>query len=114
MKRSLFLNSLAAAVLLVPVLVFAQAQDAQPNRPTPPRPGDGQMRRGGPGGGPMGQGMGQAMMQRRQAARAELGLTDVQKADIRKARENTRRDRLRKSTDLKIANMDLGSLLRAE
>jgi Spy/CpxP family protein refolding chaperone len=53
-------------------------------------------------------------MQRRKALRAELGLTDVQQADIRKAMESARRDRLRKSTDLKIARMDLQSLLRAE
>ena len=64
-----------------------------------------------PGGqGPMEPGS----MQRRQAAKAELGLTDVQQADIQKAVETARRDRLRKSTDLKIAKMDLRSLLRAE
>ncbi len=44
----------------------------------------------------------------------ELGLTDVQQADLRKGMEGARRDRLRKSTDLKIARMDLQSLLRAE
>jgi len=109
MKRSLFLNSLAAALLLTPVLISAQTQDAPPNRPMPRRPGDGQMRPGAPEGGPM-----QGAMQRRQAAKAELGLTDVQQADLRKAKESARRDRLRKSTDLKIARMDLQSLLRAE
>jgi Spy/CpxP family protein refolding chaperone len=45
---------------------------------------------------------------------AELGLTDVQQADMRKVMEGARRDRLRKSTDLKIARMDLQSLLREE
>lgn len=53
-------------------------------------------------------------MQQRQALKADLGLTDVQKADLLKARETAQRDRLRKSTDLKIASMDLKSLLRAE
>ncbi|MEO8499430.1 MAG: periplasmic heavy metal sensor, partial [Vicinamibacteria bacterium] len=121
MKRSLFLNSLAAVLLLTPVLVSAQSQDAPPNRPNQRRPGDGpqgnggqgnggMMRRGGPEGGPVAPGR----MQRRPALKAELGLTDVQQADLRKATESARRDRLRKSTDLKIANMDLRSLLAAE
>jgi Spy/CpxP family protein refolding chaperone len=61
--------------------------------------------------GPMGQ---MRPMKPRRDIKAELGLTDVQRADIRKARENARRERLRKSTDLKIANLDLKSLLRAE
>lgn len=115
MKSNLFLNSLAAALLLAPVLVSAQTQDAPPSRPNPRRPGDGpMMRRGGPGNGPAEPGMQPNPMQRRQAARAELGLTEVQQADLRKAMESARRDRLRKSTDLKIAKMDLRSLLRAE
>ena len=54
------------------------------------------------------------MMERRQAMKTDLGLSDVQKSDIRKAMETAHRDRLRKSTDLKIASLDLRSLLRAE
>lgn len=65
--------------------------------------------------GPMGHQMGQmGPMRARRDIKAELGLTDLQQADIRKAMEAARRDRLRKSTDLKIANLDLKSLLRAE
>jgi Spy/CpxP family protein refolding chaperone len=45
---------------------------------------------------------------------AELGLSEAQRADIRKVVEGAKRDRLRKSTDLKIARMDLRSLLREE
>jgi Spy/CpxP family protein refolding chaperone len=114
MKTSIFLSSLAAALLLAPVLVSAQTQDVQPAGPNPRRQGPpmaGQM--GGQPGqmGPMGQ---MRPMKPRRDIKAELGLTDVQRADIRKARENARRERLRKSTDLKIANLDLKSLLRAE
>lgn len=54
------------------------------------------------------------MQQRRMAMHVDLGLTDVQKADLQKLRETSRKDRLRKSTDLKIARLDLHSLLRAE
>jgi Spy/CpxP family protein refolding chaperone len=109
MKSSIFLSSVTAALLLAPVLVSAQTQDAQPARPNP-RPPAGQM-------GPMGQmgAMGHmGPMKARRDIKAELGLTEVQQADIRKARENARRERLRKTTDLKIANLDLKSLLRAE
>jgi len=114
MKNPLLLSSLAGVLLVAPGLVSAQPENNPPqnnqrenNRPNPGRPG--QMRPGhmqqGPEGAPMrGQGM----------ALANLGLTDVQKADLRKARETARRDRLRKSTDLKIARMDLQSLMRAD
>ena len=61
-----------------------------------------------------GAGPGAPMQQRRMAMHADLGLTDVQKADLQKLRETSRKDRLRKSTDLKIARLDLHSLLRAE
>jgi Spy/CpxP family protein refolding chaperone len=111
MKSSIFINSLAAALLLAPVLISAQTQDAPPTRPNPRRQGEGQPPRAGQMGR-MGQ-MGQAMKPRRDI-KAELGLTEVQQGDIRKAMESARRDRLRKSTDLKIASMDLKSLLRAE
>jgi Spy/CpxP family protein refolding chaperone len=50
----------------------------------------------------------------RQNMKESLGLTDAQQADIHKVREAAQRDRLRKSTDLKIAAMDLKSLLRAD
>lgn len=86
MKHSIFPTSLALAVLLAPALSGAQPPEAPPNQPNP----------------------------RRQAMKAELGLTDLQRADLRKVMEAARRDRLRKSTDLKIARMDLQSLLRAE
>lgn len=110
MKTSLFLSSLAAALLLTPVLVSAQTQDAQPTRPNPRRQGSGQ-RPEADQMVPMGH---MGPMKTRRDIKAELGLTDVQQADIRKAMETAHRDRLRKSTDLKIANLDLKSLLRAE
>jgi Spy/CpxP family protein refolding chaperone len=53
-------------------------------------------------------------MRARRDIKAELGLTEVQQADIRKAMEAAQRDRLRKSTDLKIARLDIRSLLRSE
>lgn len=105
MKTSLFIPTLAASLFLSPALVAAQPQDAPPNRPNQGQ-GDVQMRRG--------PGLGAPMQQRRMAMHADLGLTDVQKADLQKLRETSRKDRLRKSTDLKIARLDLHSLLRAE
>lgn len=117
MKRALFLSSLTALLLVSPAFSSAQPPDGPANRPMPRRDGPGSPRRPGGDPGPD-QGSGRAsMMQRRQGLRdvaTELGLTDVQKADVRKAVETSRRDRLRKSTDLKIASMDLRSLLRAE
>lgn len=109
MKPSFFVTSVAAALLFSPVVTSAQPQEAPPNPPNQ-RPNQRQM---GPGraGAP---GEGRGMMERRQAIRAELGLTDAQKADLQKAMESNRRDRLRKTTDLKIAGLDLKSLLRAE
>lgn len=109
MKPSFFLTSIAAALFLAPVVASAQPQEAPPNPPNQ-RPNQRQM---GPGraGAP---GEGRGIMERRQAVRAELGLTDTQKADLQKAMESNRRDRLRKTTDLKIAGLDLKSLLRAE
>lgn len=107
MKTSFLITSFAAALFLSPVLVSAQTAEGQPNRPNPRRQGMG------PAGqmGSMGQ-MGPKQVRRN--LKAELGLTEVQQADIRKAMEAAHRDRLRKSTDLKIANLDLKSLLRAE
>ncbi len=110
MKRSIFLCSVAVALLLGPVLSSAQPQDAPQNRPNPGRQGDRPLMRGGDELGPTRQ----SPMERRRVAIASLGLSEVQQADIRKAREATRRDRLRKSTDLKIASLDLRSLLRSE
>jgi Spy/CpxP family protein refolding chaperone len=110
MKRSAFLTSLGVALLVVPVLVLAQTPEPQGNRVVRRRQIDGQP---GPGQmGPMGQGG--PMMKPRRDIKAELGLTDAQQADIRKVMEGARRDRLRKSTDLKIARLDLRSLLRAD
>jgi Spy/CpxP family protein refolding chaperone len=113
MKTSIFLSSLAAGLLLAPVLVSAQAQDVPPNRPSAPRQGLGPGPQAGRMGsmGPMGQ---MGPMKARRDIKAELGLTDVQQADIRKAMETAHRDRLRKSADLKIAKFDLKLLLRAE
>lgn len=105
MRTSLFIPTLVASLFLSPVLAAAQPQDAPPNRPNQGQ-GDAQMRRGAGPGAPM--------QQRRMAMHVDLGLTDVQKADLQKLRETSRKDRLRKSTDLKIARLDLHSLLRAE
>lgn len=110
MKRSRFLISVGAALLLSPVVLSAGPQDTPPNRPNPRRPAAGQFRRG-QGARPMEQGPAPAP---RRSLSAELGLTEVQQGEIRKAMESARRDRLRKSTDLRIANLDLRSLLRAE
>lgn len=110
MKPSFLVTSFAAALLFSQLPAAAQTQEAPPNRPNPPRSGQ-------PGlmpDQPEPQGQGRGMMQRRQAIKADLGLTDVQKADIQKARETARRERLRKTTDLRIARLDLRSLLRAE
>lgn len=123
MKHSIFSTSLAAALLLAPVLVTAQAQDTAPKRPAQGQqpgqgPGGGMMMPGGmmrPGAqGQMGMGMMQRQQDLRKTLRESLGLTDPQKAELVKVRETAQRDRLRKSTDLKIAGMDLKSLLRAE
>ena len=109
MKPSFFLTSVAAALLLSPVLASAQPQDAPPTPPNQ-RPNQRQM---GPGrAGTPGEGRG--IMERRQAVKAELGLTDAQKTELQKAMESNRRDRMRKTTDFKIASLDLKSLLRAE
>lgn len=110
MKHPLFLSSFALALLLTPALSVAQPPDTPPNRSNPRRQGEGQFRPGGPDGSPMYRNP----MQRREAAKAELGLTDAQQADLRKVMEGARRDRLRKTTDWKIARMDLKSLLRTE
>lgn len=105
MKPSYFLASFAAALLLSQAPASAQPQNTPPERPNPRRMGPGPAGPQGPMGG---------MMQRRQALKESLGLTDVQKADLQKAREATRRERIRKTTDLRIARLDLRSLLRAE
>lgn len=114
MKTSILISSLTAALLVVPSLAIAQPPDAPPNRPAPGRPGAGMGQGQGQGPGQMRRGPEGRPMQRRATALADLGLTDVQKADLRKARESARRDRLRKSTDLKIARLDLRSLMQAE
>ncbi len=105
MKTPFFLTSVAAALLLSPIVASAQPPEAPPNPPNQRRMAPG--RAGMPGEG-------RGLMERRQAVKAELGLTDAQKADLQKAMESNRRDRLRKSTDFKIASLDLKSLLRAE
>ena len=104
MKRAIFLSAVAASGLLAPVLISAQTQDTPPNPPS--------FRRQGPGPGP-GSGPG-APGRPRPSLKDQLGLTEAQQTDLRKATENARRDRLRKSTDLRIARMDLRSLLRDE
>lgn len=116
MKSSPFLPSLALALLLTPVLASAQPEGAPQNRPGMRREGGG-----GPGQGPgqredrnrarMG---GRGSRQERQPVMMMLNLTEVQQAELRKVRETATRDRLRKSTDLRIARMDLRSLMGAE
>ncbi len=109
MKPSLFLPSLSAVLLLAPVLTLAQPQDAPPpNLPrNPPN-----ARRDAPQ--PRGDGQGPNRMGARRDMKAELGLTDFQQAEIEKAMHASRRERLLKTTDLKVANLDLRSLLRAD
>ncbi len=105
MKPSFFLTSLAAALLLSPIVASAQPPEAPPNPPNQRRMGPG--RAGMPGEN-------RGRMERREAVKARLALTDAQKADLQKAMESNRRDRLRKAADFKIASLDLKSLLRAE
>ncbi len=89
-----------------------QVAGAPDNNQRPRRPmGPGEMRPGQMGPGQMGHG---PQMMHPQSMKEELGLTDSQQTDIRKTMEGARRDRLRKSTDLKIAKMDLHSLMRAD
>ncbi len=104
MKPSFFLASFAAAFLLSQAPASAQPQDAPPERPNQRRMVPGQA-------GP--QGPARGMMQR-QAFKEALGLSETQKADLQKVREGTRRERIRKTTDLRIARLDIQSLLRAE
>lgn len=112
MKTSFLPTSFAVALLLSQVPASAQTQEAPQNRPNPRRAQPGMMQ--GQPGQPGPQGEGRGRMQRRQALKADLGLTDVQKTDIQKARETAQRERLRKTTDLRIASLDLRTLLRAE
>jgi periplasmic protein CpxP/Spy len=98
-------STLAVALFLAPILASAQSADG------PPPANQRQPRREG---GPQTPRMGADRTQRTGRAMANLGLTDVQKADLRKAKESARRDQIRKSTDLKIARMDLNSLMNAE
>lgn len=55
-----------------------------------------------------------AGMHRRRDLKAELGLTDVQQADLRKAREAGQKDRVLKQAAARVARMELKSLLRAD
>lgn len=113
MKLATFGSSLAGALLLAPALLTAQPQTPPQGQPGPGpdgrRPGMGRMMNQGgePGARPM-------MKRERRDIKAELGLTDVQQADLRKARETAAKDALRKRTDLRVAHMELRSLLRAE
>jgi len=131
MNNSIFRTTFAVALLMAPALLAAQPQEA----PKAPAPGSGPMA-GHPGMAPGGMGMmkpgamnhgamnpmmmkrhqagaGQGMRQRRDL-KAELGLTDVQQADLRKAREAGQKDRILKQAAARVARMELKSLLRAE
>lgn len=105
MKRSLLLTTLCATALIAPVLSWAQPPRPPMNRPTAPRAGEPQ---------PTGEGQRRTPGVERRHFRSELGLTDAQVADIQKSRDSARRERLLKTTDLRIARMDIRSLLRAE
>ena len=105
MKRSVFLSSIAAGL----IATVAAAQGPLPAGQQPmERPVRERLR------ARLSQMRDETGMKPRRDIREELGLSDVQKADIRKSVEGARRERLRKSTDLRIAQMDLRSLLRAE
>lgn len=122
MKNSIFRTTLAAVLLAAPGFAAAQPQDA----PKAPAPGSGPMA-GHPGmmGGGMnpmrmkrqpagaGQGATTGMRQRRDL-KAELGLTEVQQADLRKAGEAAQKDRILKSAAARVASMELKALLRAD
>lgn len=132
MNHSIFRTTLAAALLVAPALLAAQPQEA-PKAPAPgsgPMAGHPGMSPGGMGGGMMTPGrMNPMMMKRHQAAggpgamagmrqrrdlKAEIGLTDVQQADLRKAREAGQKDRILKQAAARVARMELQSLLRAD
>lgn len=109
MKSPLLPISFVATLLVTPVLVWAQTQDSPSHRPGPRGESDPRLLGpAGPGGHARPRWPG------RETLMAELGLTEAQRKDIRKVVEGARRDRLRKSTDLKIARMDLRSMLREE
>ena len=115
MNRSSVLSALCLALLFGPAAGSVQAQDAPPAPPGPRRQGPGFQGPGQPRPGARPGVNDRPMVNRAGRDRlAELGLSDAQKADMRKAMEGARRDKLRKSTDLKIARMDLKSLLQAE
>jgi len=106
MKRAILLSSLAAALIVSATAALAQTS-LTPQSPVD-RPVRARLR------ARLAEMRDEGGMKPRRDVRAELGLSDVQKADIRKSVEGARRERLRKSTDLRIAQMDLRSLLRAE
>jgi len=95
MKRSIFPISLFAAVFLAPVHSRAQGQDTAAEVSTPNRQGSGHVRA-------------------RRAPGAGLDLTEAQRAELRQNADAVRRERLIKNTDLRVARLDLRSLLRAK
>lgn len=103
MKLSLFVTFFAALLLASPALAQPPEGPREGSRPQVER----EVRRERPQGRV-------GARQRTERARLDLGLTDSQKADLREAREGARREKLRTSTDMKIASLDLKSLLRAE
>lgn len=55
-----------------------------------------------------------AGMRQRRDLKAELGLTEAQQADLRKAREAAQKDRILKKAAARVASMELKALLRAD
>lgn len=129
MKNSIFRTTFAAALLVTPAFVAAQSQDSPKDAPKAPAQGPAGPMTGHPGMmaggmGPMNpmmmkmrpgaaQGPMTGMRQRRDL-KAELGLSDVQQADLRKAREAGQKDRILKQAAARVARMELKSLLRAD
>ena len=116
MNRQLVLISSAFCLASAAIVTTALAQPATP----PPAPG-AQGRRG-PADRPMPEPqMRPGGMRQRDdgmpppaTLKEQLRLTDAQQAEIRKVREGARRDRIRASADLKIASLDLRSLMRGD
>jgi len=96
MKTSIFSIFVCGSLVLGPSLLSAQEA---PNEGMRPR---------------MRQDDRPAVAPRPPAPRVRLDLSDTQRAEIQKSREAARREGLIKRTDLRVAQMDLRSLLRAD
>lgn len=101
MKRVLSVLSVSTALFLAGVLSYAQGQDTE-NQGRHPRHGKGRPE------------IQEKMKERHAAFKAELGLTEAQETDLKKAHESAREERHRISTGLRASRAELRTLLEAE